>query len=277
MSDPTHNPTTPFPDQPREQGVHLEQQHHGHLRELSPYIDHVSQAGAAVKPYPDRLFVVTALFNPLRYKSRYEHYRAFEKRVRDLGGILYTVELAFGDRLFECTEPDDPYDIQLRTWSEIWHKETAINIGIQRIIDRHPEWQKVAVVDADVNFARPDIFQETLQQLEHYMILQMFSHAIDLGPTFGPLPRRGDQSEAGQYEGFFYSHATGRAPLTTGDYYYPGWPGRPLAYWHPGFTMAFRREAYEALGGLFEVSIAGNGDHLMCSALVGRAEKALPR
>lgn len=245
-----------------------------------PNLEHPSQAKGGISPFPDRLYVVTPIFNPLRFRSRYENYRAFEKKCHDAGAILYTVECAFGDRPFEVTEPDDPYDIQVRTWSEIWLKERLINIGVARIQDRHPNWGKVAWIDADVDFARPDWAQETLHQLEHYMWVQMFSHAQDLGPNYEPLLKPYDPNNLsflGLYQGYIYSYLHNVPFMFGGDYYYPPHPKKPLAYWHPGFAHACRREAYDAVGGLFDISIAGNGDHLMCAALIGMAERAIPK
>ncbi len=247
----------------------------------SENVDHPSQSKAGFSPFPDRLYVVTAMFNPLRFRSRYEHYRTFEKMCQDAGAVLYTVECAFGDRPFEVTEPDDPYDIQLRTWSEIWHKERLLNIGVARIHDKHPNWGKVAWIDADVTFARPDWVQETLHQLEHYMWVQMFSHAQDLDPQWQPLLHAYDVTQtfsfAGSYQGYMYSYVNEIPVEVPNGYYYPGWPKKPLSYWHPGFSHACRREAFDVLGGLFDLSIAGNSDHLMCAALIGKVEQALPK
>jgi hypothetical protein len=55
-------------------------------------------------PDRDPLYVVTSVFNPLRYQSRIRLYRDFEKYVRDSGAILYTAEVAFGGREFTVTE-----------------------------------------------------------------------------------------------------------------------------------------------------------------------------
>jgi hypothetical protein len=54
-------------------------------------------------------------------------------RVRSGGSDLYTAEVAFGERHFEVTEAGNPRHLQLRTTSEIWHKENALNLLIQRL------------------------------------------------------------------------------------------------------------------------------------------------
>lgn len=254
-------------------------EHHPSRTNDPAYVDHPVQAKAGLSPFPDRLYVVTALSNPLRFRSRYEHYRTFEKMCTDAGAVLYTVETAFGDRRFECTEPDDPYDIQLRTYSEIWLKERMLNIGISRLPSN---WQYVAWIDADVAFSRPDWAQETLHQLQHYMVVQMFSHAQDLDPNYAPIIRPVDPKDpktismTGSAQSYICSYLQDVPPIWRQAYYY-GWPSKPLAYWHPGFCWAARREAVDALGGLFDFGIAGNGDHHMAAALIGCAHETLPK
>ncbi|MGH7193828.1 MAG: hypothetical protein ACREJM_09885, partial [Candidatus Saccharimonadales bacterium] len=123
------------------------------------------------------LYVVTAISNPARYKSRYKLYHDFAKHVRDAGGILVTAEAAFGDR--EHLVVDEPMDVAVRTSHELWHKENLLNLAIQSL---PPDWQYVAWVDADVTFARPDWVIETIEQLQHFAVVQMFRECLDMTP-----------------------------------------------------------------------------------------------
>ena len=123
------------------------------------HVEHVSQAKDYLYNFPDRLYVVTAVSNPARYASRYRLYRAFEKHIKDCGAILTTVEMAYGDRPFEVTKPDEARHVQVRGRQELWYKENLLNIGIARL----PACAKyIAIVDADLVFTRPDWAQETL-------------------------------------------------------------------------------------------------------------------
>ena len=72
----------------------------------------------------------------------------------------------------------------MRTRDELRHKENLINLGVARL---PADWKYVAWVDADVQFARPDIVTETIQQLQHFGVVQMFSQATDLDPQHQPL------------------------------------------------------------------------------------------
>jgi hypothetical protein len=232
------------------------------------YIDHVSHARPGIKVFPDRLHVITIISNPIRYRARYELYRAFEKHMEESGAILYTVEMAFGDRHFEITQPGNPHHIQLRSRTELWHKENMINIGISRL---PLDVKYIAWIDADIIFTRPDWCQETLHQLQHYKIIQLFSHAQDVGPRYEPLP-------GGQFDGFVYSYNNNiPLPYTDKFMYYPYKAGGiakggDMMKWHSGYAWAARREAIDELGGLVDWAILGSSDHNMAAALVGKVK-----
>lgn len=204
---------------------------------------------------PDKLHVIAVISNPIRYASRYalyERFAAFMKKEPLV--VFHPVELALGRRPFEIPDAE----LKLRTYDEIWHKENMINLMIQRL---PPDWKYVAWIDADIEFQRKDWVVETMQQLQHYMIVQMFQNAIDLGP---------EGEVIGTHTGFAYSYLSGKArpqrDPKRGYYQYP--------FWHPGFSWAARREAIDYLGGLYDVSILGSSDHLMAWSLIG--ENMLP-
>jgi len=226
---------------------------------------------------PDRiaapLHVVTPVFNSPRYRSRWALYEKFAKRVVDAGAVLWTVELAFGERAFAVTSFRDPQHIQLRVHDhqEIWLKENAINAAIARL---PADWRYVAWVDADTHFTRPDWVGETLHKLQHYSVVQMFSEAQDLDHDYRPLQRY-------RSFGWCYQHEADVPPLRGaarfGSYVLAG-KLSGLGYWHPGFAWAARREAIETLGGLIDWSILGGGDTFMAWALIGRLnDRTMPR
>lgn len=205
------------------------------------------------------LYVVTPVFNATRYRARWKLYQEFAKQIQDAGAILYTVELAFGDREFVVTEAGNPRHIQLRTQHELWFKENMVNLGISRL---PPDWQYVAWIDADICFARPDWVRETIQKLQHHHIVQLFSEAQDLSPEFEPFMR---------HKGFAYCYAHDEEkPASIGDPYGPATnTPRLLTGWHPGFAWAIHREAFDNLGGLFDQAILGSADNHMAKALIG--------
>lgn len=262
---------------------------------------HPSQRQAHVKPVSSPLYVVTTIFNPKRYASRYRLYRAFEKMCHDAGVRLYTVELALRDRHFEIsdpqrsfsvTRPDDPCHIQctctmdkcgqptnyiqLRSPQELFYKENLTNIGIGRLPS---DWEYVAWIDADVAFARPDWAVETIHQLQHYKVVQMFANAIDVGPDYQLLET---------YTGFMYQYLTGGKPQIGNPLFWNakndsmkgscgyGYPPE-LPLYHPGYAWAARRSAVSDLGGLGDIAILGSGDHHMAAALIGNVDSTYPK
>ena len=51
--------------------------------------------------------------------------------------------------------------------------------------------------------------------------------------------------------------------------------GNGINMWHPGFAWACTRTAYERMGGLYQQSILGSGDHNMAFAFLGNAAKSV--
>lgn len=208
-----------------------------------------------IKPLKATLDVVAVISNPVRYEARYKLYRKFEKHMHDAGVRLTTVELAFGNREWEVTEADDPRDIRLRSQHELWHKENLINIGISRLPEN---WEYVAWIDTDVLFNNPLWAQETLQQLQHYSIVQMWSQALDLGPKYHP-------ARPAPFLGWVYCKCNDIPRITRASAYFAA-KGQ---YWHPGFAWAATRAAMEELGGLLDWAIVGGADYHMAAALTG--------
>lgn len=215
---------------------------------------------------PDRLteplYVVTVVFNSARYRSRWKLYQDFVRYVEQSpAAILYTVEIAFGEREF-LTEPG-PQTLQLRTHHELWLKERALNLLVQRLPS---DWKYVAWIDADVAFARHDWTDETKHKLQHHPMVQLWSFANDLSNDFEPVA---------DHRGFVYSLAHHDvAPTRPAGY--PGSPPSPI-WWHPGYGWAMCRETWDQLGGLLDIAPLGAADVQMAYALVGDIDRTLPQ
>lgn len=226
------------------------------------------------------LYAVTSVFNPLRYRSRHSLYLEFAEHMRRAGVTLVTAEVAFGRREHVLTDHSNPYHLQLRTDQELWHKETAINLSVQRLSQLHPDWQYVSWIDADVHFNRDDWPQETVHALQHYAVVQPWSQAIDLDPdgqafhapmwSFCHARLNGlhpsDENPAATRGGDPYG-ATKAKHMTVPV----GIRGDIRGWCHPGLAWAFRREAWDGLGGMFDLSIVGHADTIMALSLLGRS------
>ena len=229
---------------------------------------HLSNARRQIKRLASELHVIAVVFNPIRFISRYNLFESFRKHAEDAGARLWVVELAFGERPLEIADPTNPQHIIFHTHKahdqELWHKECMINEAVARLPH---DWKYVAWVDADVTFLNPDWVHETMQQLQHYPIVQMFTHAVDLGPNGEPID---------QFQSFGYSKLTSSTdgpPRIPGIKRVGGYYGK---YWHPGLGWAYRRSAWDTLGGLLDINIVGGGDHQMAYGLIGRINEAIP-
>ncbi len=84
--------------------------------------------------------------NCFRWRTRRELVNDCIRHLRGMANVdLHVVELAYGDRPFEVTG-GHVNDVQLRTESELWHKEQLINIGVSRF---PVDWKYGAYVDGD--------------------------------------------------------------------------------------------------------------------------------
>lgn len=202
----------------------------------------------------DKFHVVTMISNPARYASRYRLYQEFKQHMLDSGVRLWTVEVAFGDRPFAVTNADDHYHLQLRTWDVLWHKENALNLLVQRL---PYDWDVLCWIDADVQFTvtqgPKSWVNETWHALQQYSVAQLFTQAIDLGPS-------GEFIQ--QHQGFGFSYVTGKPR------------GKGYTHWHPGYAWGIRREAYDAMGGFIDTGILGAGDHHMALGWIGEIESS---
>lgn len=198
----------------------------------------------------NKLYVIVPYFNSCRYKSRKHLYENFKKYVINSGAELVTIEVAFGNRPFETS---DDGKIRLRSCCELWHKERAINLAINRLPE---DWQYCAWIDGDIEFARPDWVYETVQLLQHYKIIQMFSESVNLGPDYTIISNKRPS--------FLYSYTNGDP--VKGNY------GKLS---HPGFAWAATRQAINQVGGLFDMAILGSGDLHMARALIGEVKEGV--
>lgn len=203
---------------------------------------------------------VTAISNPVRYGTRYKLYEKFRKHVlEDLKGNLLTVECAFHERPFYITnenhKTENEIHVQVRTKSELWHKENLLNIGFNHL---PASCQYLAWVDADIRFLDNNVIEETMHQLQHYDIVQMFHNALDMGPN-------GQVLEI--YTSFAYCYQSGEKLNVSKKGY--------NTYWHPGYAYAARKSIIENLGGLIEFAIIGAADHHMSLSFIGKAEVSI--
>jgi hypothetical protein len=173
--------------------------------------------------------------------------------------VLHLAELAYGERPFEVTGVDS-LDIQLRTSHELWHKENILNVAIQRF---PPDWKYGAIIDGDFHMTRPDWALEAIHQLQHFDFVQLFSSYADLSAEHRPYRLM---------PSFAWNHVNrGQARVQSSAEYGAYGAASPGA---TGGAWAFRRSAFDSVGGLLDVCILGSADWHMAFGLAGKCNTA---
>lgn len=206
----------------------------------------------------DQILHVAACYsNPYRFRNRRELANDFRRHMCQSANVqLHFVELAYGDRPFEVAMDDAQLDIQIRTGHELFHKENLLNLAV-RSFPR--TWKYGAIIDADFHFTRHDWALETVHQLQHHAWVQLFSSYSDLTDTHRIV---------GTNNGFAYNYASNGyavpASYQSCEYDYGG---RKVGA--TGGAWGFRRESFDAVGGLLDRCILGHGDWFMAFGLAG--------
>jgi hypothetical protein len=236
------------------------------------------------------LHIAAAYSNPFRWRTRRELANDFRRHMMQLPNVeLHLIEIAYGDRPHDVANPTlYPNDIALRTTSELFHKENLLNLAVARF----PQgWQYGAIIDADFHFTRHDIGLETIHQLQHYDWVQMFSAYSFLNgeaqPGEGHRPigqtqdgfaytfvKNGRQTpgwEGGWGEPSLVPASSGHGPLLTAMH-----EPSPSTRWigAPGGAWAFRRSAFDAVGGILDRCILGSADFFMAFGLAGQTQSS---
>lgn len=195
------------------------------------------------------LYVVCVISNPLQFDKRYLLYKEFLERLQKEKNVkIMTVELQNGNRPYITDS-----NIKLRTKSILWYKENLINIAIKHLPD---DWEYVAWVDSDIEFQNTEWVKHTIEALQIYNVIQLFSHAVDMGPKKETLH---------VHVGFAYQHVNGEE-----------WKEAKYgSFFHPGYAWAINRNSYDNIGGLMDFPILGSADHHMALAFIGKIDKSL--
>jgi hypothetical protein len=198
------------------------------------------------------LYVIAVISNPAQYLTRYRLFNEFCDRMKKEERVhLMTIELQNGNREFQTDSI-----IKLRTKDEIWFKENLINIAVQHLPN---DWEYMAWIDSDLEFQNKNWVYDTIEALQTYKVVQLFSHCIDLGIKHETLQ---------VHTGFMYAYCNG-------EEYKPASKKYSGNYFHVGYAYAITRKAYDDIGGLLDFAILGSGDNHMCLAFVDKVDLSL--
>lgn len=220
------------------------------------------------------LHVACCYSNPFRWRTRRELMNNFRFQMEQSPNVkLYVGEVAFGDRPFEVTSPDNPQDIQFRSSSELFLKE-----NVQKEVIKHwpLDWKYGATIDADFHFTRHDWALETVHQLQHYDFVQLFSSYADLsGDVYGQkdVPLRYNSSFIFNYfqNGCKVSDVYHNSRKPNGKIDKEGYEESMLVrgVGATGGALGFTKSAYEKVDGLMDRCVLGHADWSMMYSLAG--------
>ncbi len=203
------------------------------------------------------LHVVACVSNPARWHSRLRLARDFMAHMALTPNIkFYMVETAYGDRQHELTSSTNPQHLQLRTNSEIWIKESMINLGVRYLLPK--DWRYLAWIDADVEFRNPNWVQEALHELQHFEVIQPWQSCSDLG-----------------FHGNIVNSYQSYGTLRQAGVRIQKWKGEPYPYGHSGYAWACTRAFWERVGGLMDFCPLGSADHHMAFAMTGETKSTV--
>lgn len=222
------------------------------------------------------LYMVGVYSNPFRWRSRRTHFQRFVHHLRHTPNVeLCVVECAYGARPFEVTSEIEPWDIQVRSNSEMFHKENLINIGVSKF---PPHWQYGGYSDGDFHFTRHDWALEAVHMLQHHEFVQLFSNYVDVTAEtstsdYGHRIYRQNSSFAWNFAHQRDFQAAKMAIRKTDPYYGLPIPQATFPFGHPpgapGGAWAWRKSAFDSVGGMLDTCIMGSGDWWMAFGLAG--------
>jgi hypothetical protein len=195
------------------------------------------------------LWCVTALFNPVGYRSRIDNYNTFKERLQKQKISLLTVVLTFDGQ--EPVLPSDKDTIHLTGGSILWQKERLLNHAIESL---PADCTHFAWLDSDLllPFGWENILED---QLQKHDVVQLFERVVHL--------KQGER-EYGGYRQNFRSGIVWQSK-TYGQDWIPWRLSGKLPHSEPGFGWAAKRTALPAL---YDRLICGGGDNFIADCLL---------
>ncbi|MHB8835135.1 MAG: hypothetical protein ACYC9Y_05425 [Candidatus Methylomirabilia bacterium] len=206
------------------------------------------------------LWAVTALFNPMGYRSRAENYRVFRER---LAAPLVAVELACDGSFLRTGDAERV--VRVRGGDVLWQKERLLNLALRHL---PPECRHVVWLDADLVFDDDDWIERTRAALAQRALVQAFSTARHLRRGADPGRRRpGDTLLARESMG---------AKQSRGEIDFAALAAGAPPDFSTGLAWAMRRELIERVG-FYDAAVCGGASLLMGAAAAGEIEAIVRR
>jgi hypothetical protein len=116
--------------------------------------------------------IVTCHFNPGGYPRLAENYRIFRDALGSLP--LYTAEASFDGTFIS----DGPVQLAATAANILWQKERLLNLVVAAL---PAKYDRVAWLDADVIFRRPDWYEAASQLLDRFPVVQLAESVVTNG------------------------------------------------------------------------------------------------
>lgn len=217
----------------------------------------------------DSLHVFACYANPLRWRARLENFRRFEHHILAAGLPLTTVECSYGRRDWELLDRPGVKRVRVRARDLLWHKENLLGLAAQHT----PDWEYAATIDGDIHLVDPDWPIHTLHALQLHRVVQISSELVFLGPSGQHIGKLSSIMK-------LYLAALAEGCLAPPGSVYDPTASSPIVlkqHGYPGGAWAYRREAWDAMGGLMDKCIVGAADHHMAQALLELRQPGEPR
>lgn len=196
----------------------------------------------------DKLWAVSAYFNPIGYNSRFMNFQMYRSRI---GVPLAVAELSFG-KPFTLKPRDADLLLQFSEGDIMWQKERLINMLIEQLPD---SCEYVAIADADILFPDDSWVERSIEMLKTRNIVFPFTKSHRLFPFESPE-----------------TYQSGRVLPKTAFVH----PDAKPPFVETGLVWVVRRELLQDVK-LYDSAIVGGADRLMMLAARGDAEMAMER
>jgi len=194
----------------------------------------------------DRLWALSAYFNPMGFSTRYINYQIFRSR---LSIPLATAELSFNGK-YELQPQDADLLIQVDNGDLMWQKERLVNKLVKSLPD---SCEFVLIIDADAIFSDLNWASRLMEALQRYTFVQPFTRSHRLLP-YRLSPKKIDIALCAPRMGFTHPNISPSIAET-------------------GIAWAMRRDMLQEHG-LYDAAIVGGADRLIIYAILGIKEEA---
>jgi hypothetical protein len=171
------------------------------------------------------------------------------------GVDLWTVEASFPGQAFALPEGPRVLRYACDCDQVVWQKERLLNLAVAQL---PAEVDAIAWVDSDVLFDCCELAWAIEHVLQACPVAQLWQYAVLLGPD----GRQQAWPHGVRVAESIAAHNYGRQDRCQAI------DVTPQAS-HPGFAWAMRREAWDAMGGLYELDLGGVADGVMAAAWLG--------